>query len=77
MKLKLPSRRGWIFATLTSCVALSLPVFLQPDHLHEAWWNTIPGFFSGYGFIGCTLIILLSKWMGRLLLQKPTDFYDG
>ena len=69
MKVTFPSRRGWIFTAAVS-------VF-QTEHPHESWWNHIPGFFAGYGFLGCAAIVLISKWLGRRYLQKREDFYDG
>lgn len=77
MKVKLPSRRAWTFAALASGVALGLPLVFHPEHHHEAWWTHIPGFFAGYGFLGCVAIVLVSKWLGRLFLQKHGNFYDG
>lgn len=77
MKIKLPSRRGWIVAAAASAIALGLPWIFHPEHHHEAWWNHVPGFYAGYGFLGCAAIVLLSKWLGRIFLQKGEDFYDG
>ena len=77
MKVTFPSRRGWIFAAATSVVALGLPLVFQTEHPRESWWNHIPGFFAGYGFLGCVAIVLISKWLGHRYLQKREDFYDG
>lgn len=77
MKLKLPSRRGWWFVLASSAVALGLPLVFHPEHHHDAWWNHVPGFYAGYGFVGCAAIVLVSKWLGHRFLQKGEDFYDG
>jgi hypothetical protein len=36
----------------------------------------IPGFWSAFGFLACTLIILLSKLFGHAGIMKPEDYYD-
>jgi hypothetical protein len=40
------------------------------------WWEKIPGFYVFFGFAGCVAIILISKALGKLLLQKKEDYYD-
>ena len=77
MKVKFPSRRGWVFAVITAGVTLGAPLVVHPEHHHEAWWNHVPGFYAAYGFLGCAAIVLVSKWIGHLFLQKGEDFYDG
>lgn len=32
-----------------------------------------PGFYAAFGLIGCTLIVVVSKWIGHSLLQRPED----
>jgi hypothetical protein len=34
-----------------------------------------PAFYAAYGFVGCIVIIIGSKWVGRLL-QRDEDYYD-
>jgi hypothetical protein len=36
----------------------------------------IPGFFAVLGFVGCALIILASKWVGRYWLQRRENYYE-
>jgi hypothetical protein len=38
--------------------------------------ETMPGFWSVFGFIACTLIIFLSKWYGHAGIMKREDYYD-
>jgi uncharacterized membrane protein len=35
-----------------------------------------PAFWSIFGFIGCALIILLSKWFGHLGIMTREDYYE-
>lgn len=41
------------------------------EHIAE-----FPAFHAFYGFIACALIILVSKFIGHLLLMKEEDYYD-
>lgn len=41
-----------------------------PEHLWEH-----KTFFAWYGFLGCVAIILVSKALGKRLLQRPEGYY--
>jgi hypothetical protein len=32
-----------------------------------------PGAVTVLGFVGCVLIIVVSKWLGKVWLQRPED----
>jgi hypothetical protein len=36
----------------------------------------IPLFWSIFGFVGCVLIIVLSKWYGHLGIMTREDYYE-
>ena len=78
MKIKLlrPSRRGWIFALVSGAIVLALPYLVPHKAVHHGWWDSIPGWWAIYGFVGCSVIIVVSKWLGYAFLQKDEDFYD-
>ena len=60
-------------------VAMGLLVigdFIIPKHHAIFPWDEIPGFNAAYGFISCVAIIVVSKLIGKLLLQKSEDYYD-
>ena len=38
-------------------------------------WHKMPGFELVYGFIGCIVIIIVSKLIGQIWLQKKEDYY--
>jgi hypothetical protein len=49
--------------------------FVNKEHAHtgpEHW----PAFWSVFGFIGCALIIILSKWYGHAGIMTREDYYD-
>jgi hypothetical protein len=53
----------------------ALPFVVDKEHAHTALEH-LPGFWSLFGFIACTLIIFLSKWYGHAGIMKREDYYD-
>jgi hypothetical protein len=45
----------------------------EPGH---GVWSRIPGFWGFFGFVGCALIIVVSKAIGSYLLERREDYYD-
>jgi hypothetical protein len=72
--MKTPGARGWAFAIVTGGAALALPSLFGVDWHHA--WEELPGFYAWYGGVGCAVIVMGSKALGRWLLQKPEDWYD-
>ena len=50
-------------------------LFVNKEHAHTGPEH-LPGFWSVFGFIGCVLIILLSKWYGHAGIMTREDYYD-
>ena len=50
--------------------------FVIPRHQPHFFWDKIPGFSALYGFIACSMIVVVSKWVGKKWLMKPDDYYD-
>lgn len=42
----------------------------------DEWWTQIPAFYAVYGFVGCGLITIVSKALGKWWLQKKEGYYD-
>lgn len=40
------------------------------------FWTKVPGFFALFGFLGCIVIVLGAKLLGRLGLQVDETYYD-
>ncbi|RPJ04725.1 MAG: hypothetical protein EHM36_09445 [Deltaproteobacteria bacterium] len=38
-------------------------------------WQRLPFFSAAYGFVGCIVIIVVSKALGHHWLQKREDYY--
>jgi hypothetical protein len=48
----------------------------KTEHAHsgpEHW----PAFWSVFGFVGCVLIVLLSKWYGHAGIMVREDYYES
>ncbi|MBE7415379.1 MAG: hypothetical protein HS130_09200 [Deltaproteobacteria bacterium] len=64
----------WVFyAAMAVFIALD---FVIPRHHLYFYWDEIPGFSAVFGFISCVLIIIVSKALGKLWLQRKEDYYE-
>lgn len=64
-----------------SCLILGLlfvydALFLDKTPAHT-WIEYFPGFWSIFGFGACVIIILVSKWYGKLGIMTREDYYDN
>ena len=50
--------------------------FFIPRHEIHFFGDLIPGFWSLFGFIACILIIIISKWIGRLGIVQDEKYYN-
>ena len=50
--------------------------FFIPRHKLHFFGDEIPGFWSIFGFVACILIILISKWIGRLGIMQDENYYN-
>ena len=48
-------------------------------HLAHAtfFWHKLPAFDFVYGVLGCSLIVLGSKWVGHKFVQRNVNYYDN
>lgn len=68
------TRGRWIAVA----VVLALVVvgdFIVPKEAYGPFWS-YRGFFSWFAFVGCVAIVVISKWLGKLLLQQGEDYYQ-
>ena len=57
------------------CILLFAVDFIWPPHGHlaiEEW----PGFYAVYGFLGCSILVFVSKFVLRPAVMKGEDYYD-
>jgi hypothetical protein len=50
-------------------------LFVNKEHAHTRIEH-LPAFWSVFGFIGCVLIIIGSKWFGHTGIMTREDYYD-
>jgi hypothetical protein len=67
----------WIAClALAALVALdAIPGLVDKEHAHSEAEH-FPAFWAVFGFIGCVLIIVLSKWFGHAGIMRREDYYD-
>lgn len=59
-------------------VSLLLEIAVPADHgpgWRDVWFHHVPGFHAAAGFVGCWLIVAVSKALGKVWLQRPEDYY--
>lgn len=63
-------------AVLALIVVLdALPFLVDKEHAHTGA-EKLPGFWAVFGLIGCVVLILVSKWFGKLGIMQREDYYD-
>ena len=69
----------WFYAGL-AVVALAeivLPRVFPSDHPHHFSFESWRAFGSIYGLVSCVVIIVVSKFFGKLWLMRREDYYDS
>ena len=72
-RLPLVIRICWVILGLLVVID-AIPALVDKHHAHTAREH-IPGFWSVFGFLACTIIIFVSKWFGHSGIMKREDFY--
>jgi len=67
----------WISCAVLALVVVldAIPAVVDKEHAHtgpEHW----PAFWAVFGFVGCVVIILFSKWFGHLGIMTREDYYE-
>lgn len=66
-----PLRNPLVLALAAALVALALVEATAIPHKHPVFpWHDVPGYAGLIGLVGCLVVVLLSKWLGSLLLQR-------
>ena len=61
-------------AVLGGLIVIDL-IFVSKEHAHTLIEH-LPGFWSIFGFLGCVVIIIASKWFGHAGIMTREDYYD-
>jgi hypothetical protein len=67
----------WLSCAVLALVVLldAIPAVVDKEHAHtgpEHW----PAFWAVFGFLGCVVIVLFSKWFGHLGIMTREDYYE-
>ncbi|MBK9140610.1 MAG: hypothetical protein IPM17_17950 [Verrucomicrobia bacterium] len=69
----------WVRRCLYALLAINLwdnvPVWVDKSQAHTGLEH-VPTFWSVFGFLGCILLIILSKAFGHAGIMKREDYYD-
>ncbi|MGO8677544.1 MAG: hypothetical protein ACLQVX_16940 [Limisphaerales bacterium] len=65
----------WVCAAALALLVLWDVALVDKSHAHTAI-ERLPAFWALFGFIGCALIIILSKWYGHAGIMTREDYYD-
>ena len=72
--------RKTVIKQLKICFYVTLIIIVIPDLFIEKYphygWENLFGAYALYGFFSCVLIVIVSKFLGKLWLQKPENYYD-
>jgi len=66
----------WACLLVLGLLVLVDGLFVSKEHVHTAA-EQLPGFWSLFGFVGCALIVILSKWYGHSGIMTREDYYDA
>jgi hypothetical protein len=53
----------------------AVPAIVDKEHAHTAAEH-LPAFWAAFGLLGCLLLVLVSKTIGRLFVSTREDYYD-
>ncbi len=71
-------RSHMLLVKIGSIVVLALLIvgdLFIPRHQPHFIGDIIPGFWAGFGFLACVLIVIISKWLGAVFLFRPDSYY--
>jgi len=70
------TKKVLIICGIITVLFILLEIFFVHPHGHY-WWNNLLAFDVFYGFFGCAAIIVISKKLGKIFIQRKEDFYGG
>jgi hypothetical protein len=76
MKIKMKGLFRIYYVSLAVSVLIGILYHLLCHPEAHFVWDNLPAFHALFGFIGCVLIIVLSKFLGHHWLMKEEDYYE-
>jgi len=73
--------RDRLKAVILACIAVLVllalaDIFLVGSGEAHTRIEHIPAFWSLFGFVGCAVLIIFSKWYGHLGIMTREDYYE-
>jgi hypothetical protein len=65
----------WVSCAVLALLAVADILFVGNQEAHTQVEH-LPAFWSIFGFLGCAVIVLLSKWYGHLGIMTREDYYE-
>ena len=56
-------------------LADAIPALVDKEQAHTQAEH-IPAFWAVFGFVGCVVLIVVSKWFGHAGILQREDYYD-
>jgi hypothetical protein len=53
----------------------AVPAIVDKEHAHT-WAEHVPGFWAVFGFVGCILLVVISKMYAHFGVAAREDYYD-
>jgi len=53
----------------------AIPAIVDKEHAHTQAEH-LPAFWAVFGFVGCVVLIIVSKWFGHAGIMQREDYYD-
>jgi len=53
----------------------AIPAIVDKEQAHTQA-EYLPAFWAAFGFVGCVVLIIVSKWFGRAGIMQREDYYD-
>jgi hypothetical protein len=76
VRFKRVKRWWYVSLAVVALVEIVLPHLVEPEEAHF-WFEDIPAWGALYGFISCVVIIVGSKFLGKLWLMRRENYYDS
>jgi hypothetical protein len=63
-----------LYGTMAAIVIWSMTV--DTSHAHTWVEKHIPGFWSIFGLVSCTVLIFFARWLASAGIEREEDYYD-
>lgn len=58
---------AWIVTAVAFGAAIGVDIAMDSSYL--------PGYWASIGLVGCAIIVVVSKWLGKAFIQRPEDHW--